>query len=295
MACTENVFGGYGPSVAVVAVNKNGNKDLSPDDPLQCLNSMQKNDEDGAENWGRPRIPLRPPLNMLTDLAGDQLKGPDERTGSSIPDLPRAIRQPCGLPPAVVEGSLATEGVNSSEGLASWRLKGHDSINVSQKVSGSSPALMVGGTRVSSVTSERGGNTAKSVPTLPRGQGFFPLRRPQVRGPSFVPTLRSGIMMEVPLGNTRMACNNGRLAHVSFPPASPRHPRPMPMSSSVPGLPCSTSHCFIPAPPPSFNPFFIKPIAFAPPPVFGPPLSPYFAHLHSGRMPFPASLNKELK
>uniref|UniRef100_A0A8C9PLH8 Proline rich 32 n=1 Tax=Spermophilus dauricus TaxID=99837 RepID=A0A8C9PLH8_SPEDA len=280
MACTENDSGGYGPSVAVVAVNKNGNKNLSPDDPLQCLNSMQKNDEDGAENWGCPRIPLRPPLKI---------------TGSSIPDPSRAVRQPCGLPPAVVEESLATEGVNSSEVLASWRLKGHDSINVSQKVSGSSPVLMVGGTRVSSVTSERGGNTAKSVPTLPRGQGFFPLRGPQVRGPSFVPTLRSGIMMKVPLGNTRMACNNGRLAHVSFPPASPRHPGPMPMSSSVPSLPCSTAHCFIPAPPRSFNPFFIKPIAFAPPPVFGPPLSPYFAHLHSGRMPFPASLNKEPK
>uniref|UniRef100_A0A8D2B9I4 Proline rich 32 n=1 Tax=Sciurus vulgaris TaxID=55149 RepID=A0A8D2B9I4_SCIVU len=295
MACTQNVLGGHGPSPAVVAVHKNGNKDLCPDVPLQCPNSMQKNDEDGAANWDHPHIPLRPPFNMLTELTGDQLKGPDDRTGSGIPDLSRAVRQPYVLPPAVAVESLVTEGVNSSEGLPSWRLKGHDSINVSQKVSGSFPALVVGGTRVSSVGSERGGNTAKSLPALPRGQGFFPLRGPQVRGPSFVPALRSGIMMEVPLGNTRVACNNGRLAHVSFPPVGPRHPRPMPMSSSVPGLPCSTAHCFIPAPPPSFNPFFIKPIVFAPPPVFGPPLSPYFAHLHSGRMPFPASLNKELK
>ncbi|XP_008061666.1 proline-rich protein 32 [Carlito syrichta] len=296
MACTENVLGDHAPSSIVVAVDKNGNRELCCNIPLQCPTSMLKNN---AETWGHPHVPLRPPVNGLTDLERQQLERPSKRTGSYIPvNSSRALRHLYVPPPAVAEESLATVKVNSSEGLASHRQKGQDSINVSQEISGSPPALMVGGTWVSSGSTERAGNNAKLYVTLPQGKGFFPARGPQVRAPPHIPTLRSGIMMELPSGNTRMACK-GRLACVSFPLGDPRHrvdnwPRPIPLSSSTPGLPsCSTAHCFIPPRPLNFNPCLAMPIAFAPPLIFGPPLPSYFTHFCSGGMPAPASSNRE--
>ncbi|XP_030700710.1 proline-rich protein 32 [Globicephala melas] len=296
MACTENVLGGHAPSPTSVAADEHGTPELRPGVPLQCPSSMQKDD---VESWGLPRVPLRPPFNVLADLAREQLERPSERTGSCIPvDDSRALNPPYEPPPAVAEESLATAEVNSSEGLAGRRQRGQDSINVSREFSGGPPALMVGGTRVSNGGTERGGSNAKLYVALPRGQGFFPSRGSQVRGPPPIPTLRSGIMMEVPPGNTRVTCKE-RLAHVSFPLGGPRHPvenwpRPMPLSSSTPGLPsCTTAHCFIPPRPPSFNPFLAMPMAFAPPPIFGPPLPSYFANFPSWGMLAPASSNRE--
>nr|XP_012595906.1 proline-rich protein 32 [Microcebus murinus] len=295
MACIENVLGGQAPSSIVVAVDKNGNKELRHDMPLQCPSSMLKDD---GEPWGQPHIQLRPPINVLNNLAREQLERPSQRTGSCIPvDSSRALRHLYGPPPAVAEESLATAEVNRSEGLAGWRQKGQDSI-VSQEDSGSPPRLMVGGTRVSTGGTERGGNNARLDLTLPRGKGFFPPLGPQVRGPPHLPSLRSGILMEVPPGNTKMYCK-GRLAHVSFPlrgswqPMN-NWPKPIPLSSGSPGLPsCSIAHCLIPPRPPSFNPFLAMPIAFTPPPMFGPPLPSYFAHFHSGVMPAPVASNRE--
>lgn len=96
---------------------------------------------------------------------------------------------------------------------------------MSQEFSGSPPALMVGGPRVSSGGTERGGNNTRLYTALPRGQGFFPSRGPQVRGPPHIPIVRSGVMMELLPGNTRMA-GKERLAHVSFRPGGqPPAPR----------------------------------------------------------------------
>ncbi|XP_069318995.1 proline-rich protein 32 [Eulemur rufifrons] len=296
MACIENVLGGQAPSPIVVAVDKNGNPELCHNMPLQCPSSMPKDD---GEPRGHPHIQLRPPINVLTNLAREQLERPSPRTGSCIPvDSSRAFRHLYGPPPAVAEESLATAEVNSFEGLAGQRQKRQDSV-VSQEVSGSPPTFMVGGTRVSTGGTERGGNNARLDLTLPRGKGFFPPRGPQVRGPPhLLPSLRSGILLEVPPGNRRMYCK-GRLAHVSFPLGAPRHPvdiwpRPILLSSGSPGLPsCSIAHCLIPPQPLSFNPFLAMPIAFTPPPTFGPPLPSHFAHFPSGVMPAPVVSNRE--
>ncbi|XP_057574804.1 proline-rich protein 32 [Hippopotamus amphibius kiboko] len=296
MACIENVLGGHAGSPTAVAADAHGNREPRRAMPLQCPSSMQKDD---AESQGHPRVPLRPPFNVLTDLAREQLERPSERTGSCIPvDGLRTLKPPYGPPPAVAEESLATAEVNSSEGLVGRRLRGQDSINVSREFSGGPPALMVGGTRVSNGGTERGGSNARLYMTLPRGQGFFPSRGPQVRVPPHIPTLRSGIMMEVPPGSTR-GTGKERLARVSFPLGGPQQPvetwpRPMALSSSTASLPsCTTAHCFIPPRPPSFNPFLAMPIAFAPPPIFGPPLPSYFANFPSWGMPAPASSNRE--
>ncbi|CAD7666802.1 unnamed protein product [Nyctereutes procyonoides] len=297
MACIENVLGGHAPSPSGVVANECGIREPHPDDvSLPCSSSMPKGD---VEPWGHHRVLLRPPLTVLTDLAREQLERPSETAGACIPvDSSRAHKHPYGPPPAVAEESLATAEVNSSEGLAGWRLRGQDSINVSQEFSGSPPALMIGGARVSSGGTERGGNNARLYMALPRGQGFFPPRGPQIRGPPHIPTIRSGVMMELPLGNTRMTSKE-RLAHVSFPQGGPRHPvenwpRSLPLSSSTPGLPSHpTAHCFISPRPPSFSPFLAMPIAFAPPPIFGPPLPSYFANFPSWGMPAPAPSNRE--
>ncbi|XP_021541585.1 proline-rich protein 32 [Neomonachus schauinslandi] len=297
MACIENVLGGHASSPSGVAADECGMREPRPDDvSLQCPSSMPKDD---AEPWGHHRFLQRPPLSVLTDLAREQLERPSETAGACIPvDSSRAHQHRYGPPPAVTEESLATAEVNSSGGLAGWRLRGQDSINVSQEFSGSPPALMIGGARVSSGGTERGGYNARLYMALPRGQGFFPSRAPQVRGPPHIPTVRSGVMMELPPGNTRMA-GKERLAHVSFPPGGPQHPvenwpRPPALSSGTPGLPsCPTAHCFVPPRPPSFSPFLAMPIAFAPPPIFGPPLPSYFASFPSWGMPAPAPSNRE--
>ncbi|ELV11978.1 hypothetical protein TREES_T100017358 [Tupaia chinensis] len=251
--------------------------------------------KDDAEAWGQPRIPLRPPFSVRTHLKIEQLEHPSEKIGSCIPVLSsRPLRQPYGPPPAVAEESLATVKVNSSKVLPGQKQKGQDSINVSLEVSGGFPALMVGGT---SVINEKGGNNARLYVPLPQGKGVFSPRGPQVRGPPHIPTLRSGVMMEVAPGNTRMACQ-ARLAHVSFPLGSPWHPmdnwpRPVPMTSGSSGVSsCSTAHCFLPPQAPSFNPFLAMPIAFAPPLIFGPPL-PYFTHFLSRGMPAPVPSNRD--
>ncbi|XP_039078988.1 proline-rich protein 32 [Hyaena hyaena] len=299
MACIENVLGRHAPSPKGVIADECGIREPNPDDvSLQCPSSVPKDD---AEPWGHHRVLLRPQLNVLTNLAREQLEleRPSEIAGTCIPvDSSRAHKHPYGPPPAVAEESLATAEVNSSEGLAGWRLRGQDSINVSQEFSGSTPALMTGGARVSSGGTERGGNNARLYVALSRGQGYFPPRGLQVRGPPHIPTVRSGVMMELPPGNTRMT-GKERLAHVSFPPGGPRHPvenwpRPLPLSSSTSGLPSHpTAHCFIPPRSPSFSPFLSMPIAFAPPPIFSPPLPSYFANFPSWGMPAPAPSNRE--
>ncbi|XP_008832127.1 proline-rich protein 32 [Nannospalax galili] len=276
MACTENVIGGHSPSSTMVSVN-NGSKE-----PLRCPSSVLKDDEDDAESWGRPCVPLRPPFSML-------------RPRSRIPENPRAMRQPIILTPAVKEESLATAEVNISEGLESQSQKGHDSINMSQEISGSAMTLMVGGPRVNGGFIERGGNNTKPYVAPTRGQGFFQPRGPQPRGPPYVPTLRSGIMMEVTPGKARMAYK-GSLARVSFPLGGPQHPmdnwqqRPLSLSG-IPGLNCSTAHCFMPPQPPAFSPFPAMPTVLASPLGFCPPLLPYFFHYNSRAMHLPPYLN----
>uniref|UniRef100_A0A8D1DH33 Proline rich 32 n=1 Tax=Sus scrofa TaxID=9823 RepID=A0A8D1DH33_PIG len=296
MACTENVLGAHASSATAVAAEEHAHREPRPAVQLQCPSSALQGN---SESWGHPRLPLRPPFGVLTDLAREQLERPSERTESCIPvNCSRALNPLYRLPPAAAEEALATAEVNSSEGLAGQRQRGQDSIHVSQEFSGGPPVLMVGGTRVSNGSTERGGSSARLYVALPRGQGFLPSRGPQVRGPPHIPTLRSGIMMEVPQGSKRMTSKES-LAQVSFPPGGPRHSvenwlRPVPLSSSTPGVPsCATAHCFIPPRPRSFNPFLAMPIAFAPPPLFGPLMPSYFANFPSWGMPAPACSNRE--
>uniref|UniRef100_A0A8C3VRL9 Proline rich 32 n=1 Tax=Catagonus wagneri TaxID=51154 RepID=A0A8C3VRL9_9CETA len=295
MACIENVLGGHAPSATAVAADEHTDREPRPDVRLQCPSSAL---QDSAESWGHPRLPLRPPFSLLRDLTREQLDRPSERTGSCIPvNCSRALNPLYGPPPAAAEEALATAEVNSSAGLTGQRQREQDSNHVSLEFSGGSPALMVGGKRVSSGSIERDGSNARLYVALPRGQGFFPSRGPQVRGPLHIPTLRSGIMMEVPPGSKRITSKE-RLARVSFPTGGPRHPvenwpRSMTLSSSTSGLPsCATAHCFIPPRPHSFNPLLAMPIAFVPPPLFGPPMPSYFASFPSWGMPAPASSNR---
>ncbi|XP_032185461.1 proline-rich protein 32 [Mustela erminea] len=290
MSCIE-LLGGHAPSPNGAIADECGMRESRPEDmSLQRSSSMPKED---VEAWGHHRVLLRAPVNVLTDLSREQLELPSETAGACIPvDSSRAHKHPYGPPPVVTEESLATTEVNSSEGLADRRLREQDSINVSQEFSGSPPALMIGGAGVSRGDTQRGGNNARLYLVLP-GQGFFPSRGPQVTGPPHIPTFRSGVMMELPPGNTRMASKE-RLAHVSFPLGGPQHPEenwsnPLPLSSSIAGLPSHpTAHCFISPRPPSFSPFLAMPIAFAPPPIFGPTLPSYLENFPSWGMPAPA-------
>ncbi|XP_042538352.1 proline-rich protein 32 [Dipodomys spectabilis] len=258
-----------------------------------------KGDVDGAETWSHPPVPVRPPFIVLTDLPREQPQRPTESGGSCIPGGSRVPRYPRGLTAAVAEDSLATVEINSSESLAGRRLKEHDSINKSQEFSHSPLTPTVGGTRVHNGAAKKGGNNIKSYASLPQGKVIFPPRGAQVRNPPYIPTVRSGIMMEVPSRNTKMP-SNGRLAHVSFPLHRPDHPvdnwqRPVPLSSSFLGFPFSSAHCFIPPQAVSFKPFLTTPVAFASPPIFGAPLSPYFAHYHPGLIRPHSSPKREFK
>lgn len=109
---------------------------------LRCMKYMLKDDEDDAEIWDHPPVSLRTPFTVV-------------RTGVLIPENPRAQRYPLTLSPAIEEESLATAEVNSSEGLESQSKKGHDSINMSQEVSGSLMALLIRDQRVGSGFLER--------------------------------------------------------------------------------------------------------------------------------------------
>nr|XP_036864609.1 proline-rich protein 32 [Manis javanica] len=286
-------LGGHTPSSIAVAADELRIQALRQDLPLQCP------PKDDAETWGHPRVPLRLPIIVLTNLAREQLERPSEGAGSGLPiDSSRPLQHPYGPPPAVVEESLATAELNSSYGLAGGRQRGQDSFHLSQEFSGNSPALMIGGTRVSN---EREDNNARLYVALPQSQGFLPPRSPQVRGrPCMLCTVRSGIMMELPPGNRRTA-GKGRLAHVYFPLRGPQHPVeywpwPIPLSSSTPGVPAGVAaHCFICPRPPSFNPFLVMPVSFAPAPKFGPLLPSYFASFPSWGMPPPASSSRKHK
>ncbi|XP_050997367.1 proline-rich protein 32 [Acomys russatus] len=284
MACPENGLGKHSRSSIMVPTDNNGSRETRHNVQLQCLNSMLKDDEDDAETWARPRVSLRRPLTV-------------PRAGAGIPENPRALRHPFTLTPATDEESLATAEVNSSEGLVGQSQKGHDCINMSREVSGSPIALTLRGPRVGSGILERSGNNSKPYIPVPRTQVFFSPRGSQSRGPPYVPTLRSGIMMEVTPGNAGMAYR-GNLARVSFPLGSPRFPmdnwqqRPsLPLSTSVPGLPCSAAHCFLPPQAPTFNPFLVTPTAIASSLGFGPPLLPYFFHYNTRGMYPPPYLN----
>ncbi|KAM5195890.1 LOW QUALITY PROTEIN: proline-rich protein 32 [Hipposideros larvatus] len=276
-------LGGDAPSPIAVPADENGKQEPCHNAPLQCL-------KDGGV-LGHPPVLLRPPFSVLTVWAREELDRPCERTRTRTPVYSaRGLKQP-GSPPVVEEESLATAEVNSSKGLAGWRQMGQHSINVSQEFTDSLPAL-IEGTRVSNVGTETGGNNASFYVDLP-GQGFFPPRDPHVRGLLRIPTTRSGTIMELPPGNTRMASNE-RLAPVSFS-LGVRNPvgywsRPISLSSCTSGLPaCTTAHCFIPPQPLSFNPFLTMPTAFASPVVFSPPVSFYFASFLSWGMSTPAS------
>ncbi|KAM4818681.1 proline-rich protein 32 [Thomomys bottae] len=288
-------FGGHVPSPNVLSVNENGNSLLHQAVTHQHPISSLKDDVDGAETWSHPHVPLRPPFTVLTDVPREQLRRPTERAGFCIPAGSRAPRYVYGLTAAVAEDSIATVEVNSSEGLADWRQKGHDSINKSQEVSRSFLTPMASGTRVNRGIAEKGGNNIKSYVSFPQSKVTFPPRGPQARNPPYIPTLTSGIMMEVPSGNTRLP-SKARLAHVSFPLHGPDHPvdnwqRPMPLSSSFLGVPFSSAHCFIPPQPVNFKPFLTTPVTFASPPIFGAPLSPHFVHYHHGLIRSPGSPN----
>lgn len=268
----------------MVPVDKNGSRETRHNVPLGCLNSVLKDDEDDVEIWAPPSVSLRHHIAV-------------PRAGARIPENPRALRYPFALTPAIEEEFLATAEVNSSKGLESQSKKGYDSINMSQEVSASPMTLMIGGPRVGSGALEKSGSSSKLYMPVPRPQGLFPPRGPQSRGPPYVPTLRSGIMMEVTPGNGRMAYK-GRLAHVSFPLGSPRHPMdnwqqrpPLHLSTNVPGLHCSTAHCFMPPQSPAFNPFPVMPTPFASPLGFGSPLFPYFFHFNTRAMHLPPYLN----
>ncbi|XP_036897243.1 proline-rich protein 32 [Sturnira hondurensis] len=289
---------GHSSSPVAVTADENKNETPQPSVSLQLSSTMLM---DKVGSWGQPRLPLRLPFSLPPELAREQLESLWEKRGSNIPvDSSRALKHPEGPPPAVVKESLATAEVNSSEGLAVWKQMGQDSINISPKFSSSSPSLMVGGAGVSNENMERGVNNANVHVALPQGQGFFPLRCPQVRGPPGIPTIRSGIMTEAPPGYLRMP-NNERMAHVSFPTGSPwlsmenwQRPviippgiAPLPSWPSAPGFICPLFW--------SFNPFLNMPMRFAPAPINGSPPLPTFAHFPPRNMIPPASFIRENK
>ncbi|CAD7691141.1 unnamed protein product [Nyctereutes procyonoides] len=254
MACIESGLGEHAPSPRGVVANEPGIREPHPDHvSLQCSSSRRKE----VEPWGHHR----------------QLERPSETAGACNPvDSSRAHKHPYGPPPAVAEESQAW--------LAGWRLR--DTLLMCPRILWQ-PSRTDDGGQGSPVGAPRGGNNPRLFMALPQGQGFFP----QVRGLPHIPTIRSGVMMELPLGNTRMTSKE-RLAHVSFPQGGPRPPLEnwprslSPLFSSTPGLPsCPTAHCFILSRPLSFSPFLAMPIAFAPPPIFGPPLPSYFANFPS--------------
>lgn len=289
-----------GHSSSPVAENADENKNESPPPnvSLQRPSTMLK-DEVGS--WGQPRLPLRLPFSLPPELAREQLESLWERRGSNSPgESSRALKHPERPPPAVVKESLATAEVNSSEGLVVWKKMGQDSINVFPKFSSDPPSLMVGGAGVSNEGTERGVNNANFHVTSPQGQWFFLPRGPQVGGPPSIPTIRSGIMTEVPPGYVRMASNE-RMAHASFPMGSPwllmeNWPRPViipPGIAPLPSWPCAPD--FICPRFWSFNPFLNMSMHFVPAPINGPPPFPTFANFPPRNMLPPASFIRENK
>ncbi|XP_053518297.1 proline-rich protein 32 [Artibeus jamaicensis] len=289
---------GHSSSPVAVTADENKNETQQPNVSLQ-LSSTMLMDEVGS--WGQPRLPLRLPFSLPPELVREQLESLWEKRGSSIPvDSSRALKHPEGPPPAVVKESLATAKVNSSEGLAVWKKMGQNSINVIPKFSSTPPSLMVGGAGVSNENTERGVNNANFPVALPQGQGFFPPKCPQVGDPPPIPTIRSGIMMQVPPGYVRMP-NNGRMAHVSFPTGSPGLPmenwsRPAiipPGIAPLPSWPCAPG--FICPLFWNFNPFLNMPVRFVPAPINGSPHLPTFANFPPRNMLPPASFIRENK
>ncbi|KAM5290986.1 proline-rich protein 32 [Glossophaga mutica] len=281
-----------------VTADENKNETPRPNVSLQYPSTVPM-DEVGS--WGQPRLPLRLPFSLPPELAREQLESLCERGGSNIPvDSSRALKHRDGPPPAVVKESLATAEVNSSEGLEVWKQMGQDSINVSPKFSSGPPSLMVGGAGGSNEGTERGVNNAHFLVDSPQGQVFFPLRGPQVGGPPPIPTIRSGIITEVPPGYVRMASNE-RMAHVSFPMGSPwlpveNWPRPIiipPGIAPLPSWPCAPG--FICPRFGNFNPFLNMPMHFVPAPINGPPPLPTFANFPPRNMLPPASFIRENK
>ncbi|XP_005872822.1 PREDICTED: proline-rich protein 32 [Myotis brandtii] len=283
MACVENVLEGHASSSIAMTVDENVKPRPDPNKFLQCSSTMLKEE---AESWGKPRRPLRPPLYVPPELTRGQLEGPRERRGSCIPvDTLRALQCPYWPPPAAAKGSLATAEVNSSVGLAGWGQMGQDSINVSQKFPGCSPSVMI-----SNEGAEGGVNKAKFHSVLQQGQGFFPPRGPLIKDPPPIPTVGSGIKMEEPPVNVKMA-GNEKMPQAAFPLGGPWNPmyncpRPIIMPASVAHVGWLTNGpCFIPSGPPSSYPFLNLP--FPPPPMYRPPLLPYFGNFPSSELPPP--------
>ncbi|CAK6450294.1 unnamed protein product [Pipistrellus nathusii] len=296
MACMKNVLEEHASSPIAMAVDRNVKPRPNPK-ILRLISSTTLKNE--VESWGKPRMPLRPPLYVPPDLAKGQLEGPTERKGSCIPaNISRALKHPYGLRPAAEKGSQATVKINGPVGLAGCSQMGQDSITVSQKSPGCSPSLMIEGTRVSNEGTENGVNKAKPQLALQQGQGFFPPRAPLIRDPPPNPTIRTGITMEVPPGNMKMA-GNERMAHVAFSMGGPWNPMdnwPRPITA-----PPNVSHlgwfpngpCFIGPVPPNLHPFLNLPMPFPPHPMCRPPLFSYFGHFPpTGMQPHPY-LNRE--
>ncbi|XP_036160423.1 proline-rich protein 32 [Myotis myotis] len=298
MACIENVLEEHASSLIAMTVDENVKPRPDPNKLLQRSSTMLKEE---AESWGKPRRPLRPPLYVPPELTRGQLEGPRERRGSCIPvDTSRALQHPYWSPPAAAKGSLATAEVNSSVRLAGWGQMGHDPINVSQKFPGRSPSVMIEGTRISNEGAESGVNKAKFHSVLQQGQGFFPLRSPLTKDPPPIPTIRSGIKMEVPPVNVKMA-GNEKMAQAAFPlggPGNPMNncPRPTIMPANVARVGWFTNGpCFMPPGPPSSHPLLNLPLSFSPPPMLRPPLRPYFGNFPSSELPSTPFLNRENK
>lgn len=277
-------------------------EDVKPrPDPNILLQRSHRVLKDEDESWGKPRMPLRPPLYVPPDLARGLPEGPKEKKGSCIPvDISRALKHPYGPPSAAAKGSLATAEVNSSVGLAGWGQMGQNSINVSQKFPGRSPSLMIEGTRISKEGAESDVNKAKFHLALPQDQGFFPPRGPLIKDPPPIPTIRSGLMVEVPPGNVKMA-DNERMPQVASPVGSSWNPmdswpKPIIIPPSISRLGWFTSGpCFITSQSgsPSSHPLLNAPLPFSPPPNDHSSLFSYFDNFPSGEPPPPPFLNRD--
>ncbi|XP_054436972.1 proline-rich protein 32 [Pteronotus mesoamericanus] len=266
MANTDCVPDGRGPLLIELDADDSGNQQPRCVGIFRSVNPGQMDD---VKAWGKPREPLRRPFNLRTHLATKKPEPPKKTTSDVSVDSSRAPNRSDGPVPAVVEDSRATAEVKSAEGPAGWRGMGPNPIHVSREFCGVPPSVIMGGIRLSSGDTWRGGNTGPSVP-LPQGPGFFPPRGPPVGGPLCNPTARLGIMMPPPPENWRMAYPEGG-PPVRFPPGGPRFPmeggpRPITFPCSIAGFPPSAA---IPGPPRS-SLIPTMPFAFAPPQIIRP-------------------------
>ncbi|XP_036126085.1 proline-rich protein 32-like [Molossus molossus] len=214
----DNVLKGPSPSPKAVAAENNGTPRPSPEVPVRYLKFLLK---DEAEFWGQPRAPLRRPFSLRTDLdlAIEQPPSPGKRRSSAALDSSMAPKVPLEPVASVAKEILETAQANSS----GQRQMGHNALNVRQEFSGGPSSLMKGGMKFGSGDAERGDSNARFHASLLEGQGFFPLRAPQIIGSPPSSNLRWGRMMEQSSENWRMVGREGSV--------------PVPFPSGGPGLP----------------------------------------------------------